>query len=1117
MNKNKGLSYRWILFPILFSSAPVLAGGFGGLGAAPSASGQASALAAEEDGFLEDSEAVSNARMNYVGGDTRIGVGVDTEFKGRIDGSHIFMETEDSVTSGQGWLGINPGADDDQGEEILTGAGAKINHHWVTRDAEGNPLHVNKVFGAYDQNEAEDKKVSAGYGQEREDFFWSGHVSKGLSDMRSTGTKDKEHDALIYEKAYDFGVGGRVGKFMPDHLLRIQGGLDYEWGTEYAEDYEDMPSQLTVSGGVEKFFPDSPHSIGANVEVSKKSGGYETGDEETDVSGNVSYRYDFGGSLFAADEQYRRVRVEIPGKTERVQVKKKRAPKVERKLVKHTMELEADTFFEKGKHNLTPQAQQRMQTMMARIRETGHHGNIRITGNTCDLGSDATNQSLSERRAAQVRSFMVANGFNANELQARGLGETQPKYPNTEATRHRNRRVDIEYVAYQNNYKDEVIEQGYDVEEKVRVVSEPRVVWRKELIPSPPTWVAQSLRNNIQYKQTIDTYRTLGEGFDGGDKQDNQLPVAANDSATTIKGTAISIRVLDNDSDADGDTLNIISIDEYSTNGGTVAENESGVLTYTPAAGFIGTDTFTYTISDGHGGEATATVTVIVEDDPETNTDPVAGDDSVSTTVDKEISIDVLANDSDADGDTLTIESVAAASQQGGTLAISAGKVLYTPPVGFSGTDTFTYTASDGKGGTATATVTVLVGPVPVPDLDAADDHATTHVDTAVVIDVLGNDSDPDGDTVLIDSFDAASQQGGMVTKNADGHLVYTPATGFEGTDTFTYKATDGDGEEDSATVTVVVSKASSGDLDAADDSATTPFNTAVAIDVLGNDSDPDGDAVLIDSFDAASQQGGTVTKNADGHLVYTPATDFEGTDTFTYRATDGDSEEDSATVTVVVESDPGKLLRPVADEYTVTSSDLNSIGEVTLNVMSNDQVIDSAIIRIITHPSKGSIENATGGDITDGYVNYAPQDGATGTDTFTYVLVDSDGEVSEAVTVTIHLGDDPVGGLDAIDDGTGGEQVGDIYSFYPNDTMTRSLNVLGNDIGEGLTIVEIVSGPRFGTAQISADGLSVNYTLRSGYCEDHSFVYRVRDADGNEDDATVHINIIDGSTCTNC
>lgn len=1029
MNKNKGSSYQWILLPLLFSSASVIAGGFGGLGQT-SAGDQASALSAESDGFLEDSQEVDTARMSYVGGDTRIGVGVDTEFKGRVDGSHIFMQTEDSVTSGQGWLGINPRADDDRDEEFLTGAGAKINHHWVTRDGEGNPLHVNKVFGAYDQNEASDKKVSAGYGQEREDLFWSGHVSKGISDERVVGTvKDSKYNgAHIYEKAYDFGVGGRVGTFIDDQLLRVQGGFDYEWGTEVA-DHEDTAAQITVSGGLEKFFPDSPHSIGANVEVSKKSGGYEYGDEETDISGNVSYRYDFGGAgLFAADEQYRRVRVEIPGKTERVEVKKKRAPKVERKLVKHTMELESDTFFEKGKHYLTPDAKKRMSVMMSRIRETGHHGSIRITGNTCDLGSDQTNQTLSERRAAQVRNFMVANGFNANELVARGLGESSPKYPNDEASRHRNRRVDIEYVAYQNNYEDKVVEQGYDVEEQVRVVSEPRVVWRKELIPSPPAWVGQALRNNIQYKQTIDTYRTLGEDFDNGGDKSNNPPVAVDDTAATIKvGGVATINVLENDSDPDGDVLTIISIDEQSVNGGTIVDTGNGILTYTPAAGFIGKDTFTYTVSDGHGGEATATVSIIVEADPvdPVNTDPVAVNDSASTTVDKPIPISVLENDTDADGNTLTVSGFDTTTVEGGTVTDNYGQLIYTPPAGFVGTDTFTYTISDGKGAFATATVTVIVSADTVPgdDLNAQDDSVTTGVDKSVDIDVLSNDSDPDGDPVLIDSFDATSKEGGTITENADGLLVYTPPAGFTGTDSFTYKATDGDGETDSATVTITV-----------------------------GDSDPD----------------------------------------------------------------PTPHNKPEPDSYTVQSSEMS--GKL-LDVLVNDAYDGSVTIQIVAYPGKGNIQNESNGNVSGTSVEYVPQAGATGTDTFTYALVDSDGLVSDPVTVTITLpgGSSGTCALSAADDGTVGELVGDAYSIYPGDTVTRELDVLSNDQGCGLTIVEIVSGPRFGSAQISADGKYINYTLRNGYCEDHTFVYRVRDEDGNEAEATVHINVIDGKVCTSC
>ncbi len=1026
MKNKKGSSFKWVLLPILFSSAAVLAGsdqvsaltpddpcvecpavsdGFAAMAPSPSpsAADQADTLAGESDGFLDDAQEVSTGNLNFVGGNTRLGVGIDTEFKGRADLSHVFSETDNSVTSGQGWVGVNPSADSDLGEEVLTGAGVKLNHHWLATDENGQPAYVNKVFGAYDQNEAKDKKVTFGYGQERENLFWSGHLSKGLSDKRVSG--QAVDGQAIYEKAYDFGVGGRVGAFMDDQLLRVQGGLDYEWGTDVAAS-EDTASQLTVSGGVEKFFPDSPHSVGANIEVLKEQGGYAGDKHEADVRGNVNYRYEFGGDgLFQSDEKYRRVRVEIPGKT--TVTKKPRAPKVERKLVKHTMELESDTFFQVGKHMLTPDAQQRLMSVVARLRDSGHEGNIRITGNTCDRGTDAYNQALSERRAGAVRNFLAANGFNPGELQARGLGETQPKYPNTEESRHRNRRVDIEYVTYQTKYKDEVINQG---EEEIRTTTPGQIVWRKELIPTMPTWVGQALRNNIQYKQTIDTYRTLGADGNGTVDPGNSAPVAVDDTGiTTTVDTSVSFDVLANDSDPEGDALSIIRFDQNSTNGGTVTLAD-GLFTYVPAAGFSGTDTFTYTISDGNGGEATATVTITVTAEGGNN-QPVAGDDTKETTANTPVTIDVLGNDTDPDGDILKILDYNPASAQGGTVIWQNGQLVYTPADGFTGTDTFNYTVTDSNGGEATATVTITVlegtggGGNTAPT--AVNDSKTTTIDTAVTLDVLANDTDPEGDVLAILGHADVSTEGGAITL-VDGQLVYTPASGFTGTDTFDYTITDGNGGESTATVTITV------------------------VDGGGDDG-----------------------------------------------------------------------MKPDDDSFTVSSGDLDGDGKLGLNVLEGDVYSGEVTIRIITHPSKGTIRNAAAnGDVADGLVSYAPTAGATGTDSFVYVLVDSAGNVSEQATVTIQLPNGSGGGKLELED--------DTHNAVSGNVVPVTLDVLGNDSGDGMTIIEIVSQPRFGSAAIDKDGQTIVYTLRSGYCEDHSFTYKVRDQYGNEAVATVYINIID-------
>ena len=276
----------------------------------------------------------------------------------------------------------------------------------------------------------------------------------------------------------------------------------------------------------------------------------------------------------------------------------------------------------------------------------------------------------------------------------------------------------------------------------------------------------------------------------------NDAPVAADDTATTAEDTPTTITVLGNDSDVDGDTLSVTSASDPAN--GSVVINPDGTIAYTPDADFTGTDTFTYTISDGNGGTDTATVTVTVTP---VNDAPVAADDSVSTPEDTPTTITVLGNDSDADGDTLSVTS--ATDPANGTVVINPdGTIGYTPDADFTGTDTFTYTISDGNGGTDTATVTVTVTPVndaPV----AVDDTATTAEDTPTTITVLGNDSDVDGDTLSVTS--ASDPANGSVVINPDGTIGYTPDADFTGTDTFTYTISDGNGGTDTATVTITV------------------------------------------------------------------------------------------------------------------------------------------------------------------------------------------------------------------------------------------------------------------------------------------------------------------------
>ncbi|MEM7213278.1 MAG: Ig-like domain-containing protein, partial [Pseudomonadota bacterium] len=204
---------------------------------------------------------------------------------------------------------------------------------------------------------------------------------------------------------------------------------------------------------------------------------------------------------------------------------------------------------------------------------------------------------------------------------------------------------------------------------------------------------------------------------------------------------------------------------------------DGGLITYTPEPGFSGTDTFTYTISDGNGGTDTATVTVVV--DPG-NQAPVAADDQIETPEDTAITVDLLANDQDPDGDAITITELGPV--ENGTLELNAdGTVTFTPQADFHGEVTFEYTISDGEL-TSTATATIVVTPVNDPVI-ANDDQDTTREDRSVNVRVLDNDIDVDGDVLTITEL--GDVENGTLRLNGDGTIRFTPDDDFYGTVTF--------------------------------------------------------------------------------------------------------------------------------------------------------------------------------------------------------------------------------------------------------------------------------------------------------------------------------------------
>lgn len=257
------------------------------------------------------------------------------------------------------------------------------------------------------------------------------------------------------------------------------------------------------------------------------------------------------------------------------------------------------------------------------------------------------------------------------------------------------------------------------------------------------------------------------------------LPMAVDDSATTKPGTAVTIPVLGNDV---GTGLTVTSVDTPGHGTATVASN--GAVTYTPSAGFTGTDTFTYTVTDASDQTATATASVTVV------APPVAKDDTASTETGAPVTADVLANDS---GTGLTITQVSTPAH--GTASVQNGKVVYTPAAGFVGSDSFTYTVTDAIGSTAQATVNVEIAPGPA----AVGDTTWAQAGSSASVDVLANDT---GTGLELTGVNQPSHGTASIK---DGQVVYTPAEGFTGSDSFTYEITDALGVTSTGTVTVTV------------------------------------------------------------------------------------------------------------------------------------------------------------------------------------------------------------------------------------------------------------------------------------------------------------------------
>jgi len=490
----------------------------------------------------------------------------------------------------------------------------------------------------------------------------------------------------------------------------------------------------------------------------------------------------------------------------------------------------------------------------------------------------------------------------------------------------------------------------------------------------------------------------------------NYLPVSNNDSYFTYINQSLNVPppgFLDNDFDLDDGPDNLIATLITNVSNGTLIFNSTGWFNYTPNIGYKGNDSFVYNVYDGENYSQNATVTITMV---EANIPPVANNDSYYTLKNNDKFIPspgVLDNDTDLDSGPSSLSAELVLNASHGFLSLNSnGSFYYDPNDDWTGMDMFTYRAYDGLNFSNSSMVTITVvddNLIPI----AVNDLYSTNEDTWLNITapgVLSNDFDTDAGPDSLTMILVNNVSDGDLFWHDTGSFEYKPNENYSGADGFTYQAYDGLNYSNIATVTIAVGSGNQEPV-AVNDSYIVNEDSWLNVTIpgiLSNDYDPDMGPNPLTVALVDNVSNGYILFHINGSFEYKPNENYSGADGFTYQAFDGESYSNLTIVTINITevNDP-----PVAiNDYATTLVNIS----VVINVTENDYDVDGSIISsTVTVVGLGPSNGTAVVDPITGNVNYTPNLGFFGIDTFNYTVEDNLGTVSDEATITANVAND--------------------------------------------------------------------------------------------------------------